>query len=98
LHESSALNPKIKRVFRIPDGSCDSFDLIHSLVEAAEALGSQALTYHKVISIETVNGAIKSATLEDRRTGEQSHIETRYIVNAAGSWAGEIGALVGLKI
>ncbi|MEP7289695.1 MAG: anaerobic glycerol-3-phosphate dehydrogenase subunit GlpA [Chloroflexota bacterium] len=98
LKQEPTLNPAMSRVFRVPDGSCDSFDLIHALVQAAEQLGSIALTYHRVTQIDTVNGKIAGAILENRRTGEAVNVIPQIIVNAAGPWAGEIGTLVGLDI
>ncbi len=98
LKEAPALNPAIVRAFRVPDGSCDSFDLIHAIVEAAEGFGARVLTYHKVTGIETTNGKIAGAMLTDWRIGETVRIHTTWIVNAAGPWAGEVGALAGLNI
>ncbi len=37
-------------------------------------------------------------TLENRRNGETARVHAAYIVNAAGPWAGEVGALAGLNI
>ncbi len=96
--EEPALVPNLVRAFRVPDGSCDSFDLIHSLTAAAEQHGAKTLTYHKLTGIELANGAVSGATLENRRNGETAHIHAAYIVNAAGPWAGEVGALAGLDI
>lgn len=93
-----ALSPSIVRAFRVPDGACDSFDLIHALTAAAEAHGAKTLTYHKVTAIEVSQGVITGALLEDRRNGETTRIRAASIVNAAGPWAGEIGALAGLNI
>ena len=93
-----ALSPAIVRAFRVPDGSCDSFDLIHALASAAEAHGAQTLTYHKLTTIEVSQGAVTGALLEDRHTGETTRVHATCIVNAAGPWAGEVGALAGLNI
>ncbi len=98
LREAPGLNPKAREAYRVPDGSCDSFDLIHSLVEGAQALGGTLLNYHRILSIDSANGAIQGATLEDRRTAEQVRIFAPMIVNAAGPWAGEVAALAGMEI
>src|SRR5512133_2983584 len=84
LKEEPALSPALVRVFRVPDGSCDSFDLIHALTYAAEQHHARTLTYHKVTAIEVVNGAVVGATLQDMRSGESVHAQTSAIVNAAG--------------
>jgi len=92
------LNPKAREAYTVPDGSCDSFDLIHSLVEGAQALGGTLLNYHKVVKIESAQGAVSGAILEDRRSGETVHVEARMIVNAAGPWAGEVARLAGMPL
>jgi len=96
--EEPALAPNLARAFRVPDGSCDSFDLIHALTVAAEQLGAKTLTYHKLTGIDVTNGAVTGATLINRRNGETVRVHTTYLINAAGPWAGEVGALAGLNI
>jgi glycerol-3-phosphate dehydrogenase len=98
LKEEPALNPAMKRVFRVPDGACDSFDMIHALVEAAQSYGASVLTYHQVCAIHKQNGAVIGATLQDRRKGDTVEVRCRAVVNAAGPWAGEVGALIGVNI
>jgi glycerol-3-phosphate dehydrogenase len=49
-------------------------------------------------AIEVVNGAVVGAMLLNVRTGESVRIRAAAIVNAAGPWAGDIGALAGLRI
>jgi glycerol-3-phosphate dehydrogenase len=93
-----ALDPTFVRAIHVPDGALDSFDLVHSITEAAEQFGAQTLTYHKVIGIEVVSGRAVGALLEDRKTGEQVRVHSRYIINAAGPWASEIGRMVGVLI
>jgi glycerol-3-phosphate dehydrogenase len=93
-----ALNPAMRDAYRVPDGACDSFDLIHSLCEGAAAHGGQTLTYHRLASIEVHGGNVSSAIVEDRRTGEQKRIGAAMIVNAAGPWAGEVGRIAGVPI
>jgi len=41
--QEPALTTRITAAYRVPDGSCDSFDLIHAFVEATRALGGDAL-------------------------------------------------------
>ncbi|MCC7206664.1 MAG: anaerobic glycerol-3-phosphate dehydrogenase subunit A [Anaerolineae bacterium] len=98
LREHPALNPALREAYRVPDASCDSFDLLHALVEGAEAHGGQALTYHRVSAIEVAGGQVKGALLEDRRRGESVRVHAPVIVNAAGPWADEVGRMAGVHI
>ena len=93
-----AMDPTAVRAIRVPDAALDSFDLVHSIVSAAEQHGAKTLTYHKVISFEQSNGRVTGALLENRKTGEQLRVHTRYIINASGPWASEIGKLFGSTI
>lgn len=98
LKEEPHLNPAMRTVYRVPDASLDSFDLIHSLSEAAEALGGKTLSYHRITGIEVMGGKVSGATLAHRRTGETVRIHCGMIVNAAGPWAGVVAKLAGLHI
>ncbi len=96
--EEPALTRAITAAYRVPDGSCDSFDLIHAFVEAARALGSDALIYRHVTGLIREGDAIRGAHLEDTRTGERQTIHATCVLNAAGAWSGVVAALAGLDV
>jgi glycerol-3-phosphate dehydrogenase len=98
LREEPHLNPQAYAIYRVPDAACDSFELIHTLIEAAAALGGRTLNYHRVCTIEKVGGKVIGALLENRRTGSYVRVHASAIVNAAGPWAGEIAKLAGADI
>ncbi len=98
LKEEPALNPQIRRVFRVPDAACDSFDVLTSLAAAIEANGGSVLTYHEVVGLTVQNGRVTGATLRGRRTGELQHITAAMTVNATGAWAGQIAAMAGCSV
>jgi len=93
-----ALTPDITAAYRVPDGSCDSFDLIHAFVEAARALGSDALIYHHVTALLREGDAVVGAQLEDARTGAALTVHAACVLNAAGPWAGIVAGLAGLEV
>lgn len=93
-----ALTPHITEVYRVPDGSCDSFDLVHAFVEAARALGSDALIYQEVIELLRDGDAVTGARLRDTRTGAERTVAAACVLNAAGPWAGEVARLAGLDV
>jgi glycerol-3-phosphate dehydrogenase len=98
LRLAPALDPTLVRAIRVPDAALDSFDLVHSVCDAAEQYGGKTLTYHKVVSIECSNGQATGALLEDRKTGERLRVHATYIVNASGPWANLIGDMIGVPI
>ncbi|MGC8780365.1 MAG: FAD-dependent oxidoreductase, partial [Anaerolineae bacterium] len=51
LKEEPALNPQIRRVFRVPDAACDSFDILTALAAAIGQLGGDVLTYQEVVGL-----------------------------------------------
>src|SRR5210317_914835 len=51
LRREPLLNPRISRVFEVPDGSSDSFLAAHSTVQAARQKGALILTYHEVTDL-----------------------------------------------
>ena len=93
-----ALNPRISRVFRVPDAACDSFDVLNALAAAIQQEGGTVLTYHGVTALHTEHGRVIGATVRHARTGEEQRIAARMVVNAAGAWAGQIAAMADCKV
>jgi glycerol-3-phosphate dehydrogenase len=50
------------------------------------------------VSIQTEGGIIRGLRAKDSRTGEDLQIECRFIVNAAGVWAGKIARMAGARL
>jgi glycerol-3-phosphate dehydrogenase len=98
LRREPLLNPRISRVFEVPDGGADSFMATHANALSAQEYGAQVLTYHSVVDLLRAGDQIIGAVVEDLRTGEQRRIECAYVLNAAGAWAGKIAALAGVKV
>ncbi|MBE0689824.1 MAG: anaerobic glycerol-3-phosphate dehydrogenase subunit A, partial [Anaerolineae bacterium] len=87
------LNPRIEIIYEVPDGTCDSWDLLHALQIGAEQTGAQFLTYHRAEGFHVENGRIAGARLVDVRTGETTEVTCQAAINAAGPWAQEVAAL-----
>ncbi len=98
LAKEPALNPRIRRAFRVPDGSVEPWQLIESTVRDARLHGSEALTYQRVIGIELGGGRIVAVTLRDERTGTVSRVWTSFVISASGAWAGQIAALAAVNV
>lgn len=89
------LNPALKLVLEVPDGTCDSWDLLHALQAGATEAGAQFLTYHRVEALHVRDGQIVGARMVDMRGGEITEVTCRTVVNAAGPWAKEVALLAG---
>ncbi|MBI4785476.1 MAG: FAD-dependent oxidoreductase [Chloroflexi bacterium] len=88
------MNPEgvLGAVYLPTDGMVDPSGLTYALAAGAKKNGVRFLTTTRVQSIAQKNGRV-SAVVADRGT-----IQTEIVVNAAGQWAGEIGAMVGLSL
>ena len=98
LHQEPALAARIVRAIRVPDGAIDPFRLIRANVEEGLQIGAQAFPHREVVSIQTEGGFIRGLRAKDSRTGEEFQIECRFIVNAAGVWAGKIARMAGARL
>ena len=98
LRHEPALNPRIRRVFRLPDGSIEPWNLIDANIADARAHGSEAWSYHRVVAFERAGDRIVTATVRDERSGTTTNISTRFVVSAAGAWAGQIAAMAGVDV
>ncbi|MGE5265037.1 MAG: GcvT family protein, partial [Acidobacteriota bacterium] len=79
-------------VYLPTDGMVDPSGLTYALAAGAKKNGVRFLTNTRVQSITLKTGRV-SAVITDRGT-----IQSETVVNAAGQWAGEIGAMVGLYL
>jgi glycerol-3-phosphate dehydrogenase len=90
------LNRRLEAVYEVPDGTCDSWDLLHALQKGSTDTGrAQFLTYHRVEAFHQDGQRVTGARLVNLRTGEPVDVTCAVVVNAAGPWAGEIAALAG---
>lgn len=92
------LNPKLRAVYEVPDGTCDSWDLLHALQRGAEQTGRATfLTYHRLDSFHKTGDQVTGARLTNLRDGTTIDISAAVIVNAAGPWAAQVAALAGAR-
>jgi glycerol-3-phosphate dehydrogenase len=98
LRREPALNPGIGAVYAVPDGSCDSWDLAHTLQHAAQQVGGRFLTYHRVDSFHKQGDRIVGARMTNLRNNETVDITCALVINATGPWAAQVAALAGAHI
>lgn len=101
VEEALTLEPNlaknILRCFRVPDSCIDGFRLITHNMMSAKRYGGQVFYYHQVTEIKRDNGKVQGVVAINKMTGEKKEIRCRYLINASGSWAGEICSLAGLE-
>jgi glycerol-3-phosphate dehydrogenase len=98
LQDEPAVNPQTSRAFRVPDASCDSFDVLTALGAAVSAHNGTVLTYHEVVGLDVEGGQVKGARLRNYRTGEELRLAAPMVINAAGAWAGQIAGMAGCPV
>lgn len=102
LRREPLLNPRISRVFEVPDGAADSFLATHATAQAARQAGAQILVYHELVQlwVEGSDGdrRVVGAEVLDTVTGRVVRIEADLVLNATGAWAGQIASAVGVDV
>lgn len=88
------MNPEgvLGAVYLPTDGMVDPSGVTYALAAGAKKYGAKFFTTTRVKSVTLKDGRV-DAVVTDRGT-----IKTEIVVNAAGQWAGEIGAMVGLYL
>ncbi|WP_029898882.1 anaerobic glycerol-3-phosphate dehydrogenase subunit GlpA [Desulfohalovibrio reitneri] len=84
--------------YEVEDASIDPFRLALENVSHAREHGAKFLRRTKVVAFTRDSGRIRSATLEDTRTGKRFEAEAEIFVNATGAWAGQVAGLAGLDV
>ena len=92
------LSRSISKVYRVPDSSIDGFRLVWHNILSAKHYGGEFHTYHKVTDIIVENGQVKGVKALNMIDNSVIDFACDYLINAAGSWAGEITAMAGLSV
>lgn len=74
------------------DGKANPTDLTGSLAKGAKMAGARVIEQVRVTGVNSRNGRVSGV-----RT-DQGEIEAEYVVNCAGQWAKQIGALAGVTV
>ena len=94
----SCLSPDSIAAFAVKDASIDPFKLSLDNLAQAGTLGTSQLLHHKVVGFEKRSGHINAVRFKDLRHGGEVRVRADQIVNATGSWAGEVAAMAGARI
>jgi glycerol-3-phosphate dehydrogenase len=97
LREEPRLHPEISRAFRVPDASIDVWKTVWAMARGAQQRGARVLPYHAAVAVHRDGDGVTGARLRDARSGEETDVEARVTVNAAGAWAGHIAEMAGIE-
>ncbi len=92
------LNPRMQRVFQVPDAAVDGFRLVLHNAMSAERHGGRFYTYHEVLGIVSENGRVSGVDVVNSQTGERFRMHCQIVVNAAGSWSARVVAKAGIHL
>jgi glycerol-3-phosphate dehydrogenase len=98
LRREARLNPRVRRVFSVRDGSIDSWKLVWACARGAEERGARILTYHPVIALLRDGDRVVGARLHDLRSHEDVEVRAQCVINAAGVWSDQIARLAGCDV
>jgi len=108
LRREPLLNPRVSRVFEVPDGAADSFLATHATAQAARIAGAQVLVYHEVVGLLTEGETLSEgeaggrkvvgAQVRDVANGEDIEIHAAMTISASGAWAGQIATMAGITV
>ncbi|MEL7303932.1 MAG: FAD-dependent oxidoreductase, partial [Pseudomonadota bacterium] len=83
-------------VYLPKDGQGDPANITQALAKGARQRGAKIIEHAKVTAIGTENGRVKSVTAT--HDGETTEIVCDHVVNCAGMWARDVGAMAGVGV
>ena len=92
------LTRHLRRVFAVPDGAIDGFDLARANARAVSESGGEIWTHSKVTAILCEQGQVRGVRVRHTLDETESEIRCDYVVNAGGAWAGQIAKLAGVNL
>ena len=93
-----SVNPELVGAVLIPDASVDPFRLVFANALDAAARGAEILSYHEVRGLRRDGRRVTGIDVWDVRGKQEKHLEAPVVVNAAGTWAGQVAAMAGARI
>ena len=97
-HLEPALNPSIIAAVQVPDATMDAWRLGLHFFAAALNAGADIRPFTEVTAINCTGHHAHEVVVLDHATHQTYSMRGDIIVNAAGPWAGNIAALLGLTL
>ena len=93
-----ALDDGIEDAYIVPDGAIDGFRLVWQNAWSAERYGGTVRTYAEVVAVSHESGMVTGITIRHTLSGEVASIACSTVINAAGSWVGQVAAMADLSV
>lgn len=93
LRREPRLNPGIKRAFAVQDGTVDGWQMVWGAAKSAMDHGAKVLPYHSVTKITRDGDQVTGVVCTNMKTNDEVRIDTRFVINAGGPWAGQIAGM-----
>jgi len=92
------LNPALKTAVQVPDATIDAWRLPLHFFATARAHGARIHNFSEVTGFYQAKGAVTGIRIFDHQTHREYDVQGDVFINAAGAWAGKIGALAGVHL
>lgn len=89
------LNPRIARAFSVKDATVDGWRMVWGAADNAREYGAKIMPYTEVVGIFNDGSRVTGVRAYDSKNEKNYDVECRFIVNAAGPWAGRVAQLAG---
>jgi glycerol-3-phosphate dehydrogenase len=93
-----ALNPALRAAVKVPDAVMDAWRLPMHFFATAQAHGAAIRNFTEVTALRVTGRTVAGVGVMDHRTKTTATIAADLVVNAAGPWAGRIGAMAGIRL
>jgi glycerol-3-phosphate dehydrogenase len=92
------LTPSIQTAVQVPDATIDAWRLPLHFFATARANGARIHNFSEAIGFYQANSAVTGIRVFDLQTHREYDVQGDVFINAAGAWAGKIGALAGIQL
>jgi glycerol-3-phosphate dehydrogenase len=92
------VNPSNLGAFRVPDGVFDPLRLCLSFLATAKRNDARVFPFTRVDDLVLQGDTVEGVKVSALHSNQTLQIEADLVVNAAGPWAGEIGAMAGVAL
>ncbi len=92
------LNPSLQTAVQVPDATIDAWRLPLHFFATARANGARIHNFSEATGFYQANGAVTGVRVFDHQTHREYDVKGDVFINAAGAWAGKIGALAGIQL
>jgi glycerol-3-phosphate dehydrogenase len=92
------LNPSLKSAVQVPDATMDAWRLPLHFFATASANGARIKKFCEVVGFYQSRSTVTGIRVFDHQTHREYDVQGDLFINAAGAWAGKIGALAGIEL